>query len=87
MRSTKGLVRAAAALSAAALLLALAGCVTASLSATQKDGVYTLWAQDGLAAVNWDRAERDAVARAQEFASRRASPINSCGKRTPAPPA
>jgi len=50
-----------------ATLLALAGCVTASPPPSESNGVYTLWAQYGLTAGNWDRAEHDAIARAQGF--------------------
>lgn len=52
-------------------LLALVACITASAPPAEKDGVYTLWAQYGLVAGNWDRAEHDAIARAQDFCAQK----------------
>jgi hypothetical protein len=60
-------IRIVALLRAAAVLPALVACVTASPAPTERDGVYTLWAQYGLVAGNWDRAEHDAIARARDF--------------------
>jgi hypothetical protein len=52
---------------ALASVLVLAGCATAPSAPTEKDGVYTTWAQYGSLAGSWARAEQDAIAQAQQF--------------------